>query len=97
MATFNSRYYGKDDAPSEPSAWEEFLSSLGILESNCAALMAAKTQEGQTVRSWVWQNYATRYVPEYILDLLGLRERLTVRWPGTETENVSFIELEDGN
>jgi hypothetical protein len=96
MAQFNSRYCCETDTSSDRSAWEKFLNSLDIPESSCVVLMAAGTQQGESIRSWVWNNYATRYVPEYILDALGLCERLIVRWPGTDGECASFAPLREG-
>jgi hypothetical protein len=69
-----------DDMRPKPTAWEMFLLSAGVPESNCAPLLKGRTQVAGAVRSWVYENYSKRYVPEFILDALGLRKRLKLRW-----------------
>jgi hypothetical protein len=79
MATFDFQFNGRDDVPPEPSAWEMLLLRAGVLESNCISLLASGAQEARAIRSWVHENYSRRYVPEQILDALGLRNLLRNR------------------
>jgi hypothetical protein len=79
MATLDFQFDGRDDFPPEPSAWEMLLLRAGVLESNCISLLASGAQEARAIRSWVHENYSRRYVPEQILDALGLRNLLRNR------------------
>jgi hypothetical protein len=80
MAKFDSRFNRRDDLPPGPSAWEMFLRQAGVPESNCASLLARRTPEARAIRSWVRENYSSKYVPEYILAAVGLRNHLRLKW-----------------
>jgi hypothetical protein len=80
MARFDSPFNRRDDLPSGPSAWEIFLQNAGISESNCASLLAKRTREAHAIRAWIRENYLRKYVPEYILDAVGLHNQLRLRW-----------------
>ena len=95
MATFNLPYDGSDGSPFGLSAWERFLLSVGIPESGCAPLVAGGTQKGRAIRSWVLANYATRYVPEHILEVLGLRTQLALRWHREQRESAVSITTDE--
>jgi hypothetical protein len=84
MSTFNLPYDGSDASTSWLSAWERFLLSAGVPEHRCASLVADGRQEGNAIRSWVLENYARRYVPEHILEVLGLTGKLALRWQREE-------------
>lgn len=86
MATFNLPYDGSDRSPLGLSAWERFIRSAGVSESGCASLVVDGTRKGDAIRSWVLANYATKYVPEHILELLGLRGQLVLRWHREERQ-----------
>jgi hypothetical protein len=89
MATFNLSYDGIDGSQLKLSAWERFLRGAGVPEGSCASLVAGRTQRGKAIRTWVLANYAKRYVPEDILDLLGLRKQLVLRWQRDERDGVT--------
>ena len=74
----------KDSNVSGPSAWDLFLLGAGLNEGNCSSLLTGRSRKARAIRSWVREHYATRYVPEDILDALGLRKQLRVRWQGDE-------------
>lgn len=63
-----------------PSAWEQFLRGAGVSESSCASLVASRSRKGRVIRSWVRDHHSFRYVPEEILEVIGLRRRLRKRW-----------------
>jgi hypothetical protein len=84
MKKFNLAIKRKADEPSSPSAWELFLLGAGVSESHCASLIAGRTPKGRAIRSWVCEHYSTKYVPESILDTLGLRKQLKLRWQGED-------------
>jgi hypothetical protein len=84
MAKFNLTNKRKVDAASGPSAWELFLVAKGVSESNCASLLAGRSHKGRAIRSWVHEHYSTKYVPETILNTLGLRRPLRLRWQGED-------------
>lgn len=86
MATYNLSYDGIEASQLSLSAWERFLASAGVPENSCASLVAGRTGKGKAIRSWVLANYAKRYVPEEILDLLGLQKQLVLRWQREEQE-----------
>lgn len=86
MATFNLPHDGVDGSPSLLSAWEKLLLSAGVPESGCISLVAGSTRTGIAIRSWVLANYATRYVPERILEVLGLDEQVVRKWHSGEGE-----------
>jgi hypothetical protein len=80
MSTFGLSYHVRNNATSARSAWERFLHSSGLPESGCASLVVGGTRQGSAIRSWVRQNYASKYVPEHILEAIGLRKQLALRW-----------------
>jgi hypothetical protein len=80
MSTINLAINQKNYVPAGPSAWELFLLGEGVPESNCASLLASNSSKGRAIHSWVCKNYSTRYVPENILEAIGLRRRLRLRW-----------------
>jgi hypothetical protein len=84
MAKFSVSVDGRDVALRGPSAWEQFLLGAGVAESNCPSLLTGHSQKSRAIRSWVHENYVTRYVPEYVLSALGLQRRLKGRWPDGE-------------
>jgi hypothetical protein len=53
------------EMPIIPTMWEEYLSSLGLQEE-CAP-------NDQRVRTWIRRHYKTRYVPEPILEAVGIK------------------------
>jgi len=59
-----------------PSAWERFLADEGISESRCPSFLNCHTQERSVIQSWVLANYKTRYVPELVIQMLGLQRQL---------------------
>lgn len=95
MATFNLSYGVSDGSSSEPSAWEKFIGSAGFTESGCASLVAGGTREGSAIRSWVLANYTRRYVPENILDALGLRRHLALKRHPDERESPFSIATDE--
>jgi hypothetical protein len=78
MSKFDLPFKRSDDIPTEATAWERFLLGAGVPESNCASLLTGCTRRGSAIR--VRQNYARRYVLEDILEALGLRKQLMLRW-----------------
>ena len=80
MTGINLGISHKNDAPSGPSSWELFLLGEGVPEGNCASILAGQSRKGRAIRSWVRDHYSTKYVPENVLDALGLRKQLRVRW-----------------
>ena len=80
MAKFDSLFNRRGDLPPGPSAWEMFLQQAGVPESNCASLLAQQSRKARAIRSWVRENYSRKYVPEYILAAVGVRNQLRLRW-----------------
>lgn len=80
MATLNRPYDSSNDFPLGLSAWERLLLNARVSESGCASLVEGGMRKGDAIRSWVLANYATKYVPENILEVLGLRKQLALRW-----------------
>jgi hypothetical protein len=83
MAKFDLAF-GHDEAPKGPSAWETFLLGAGVAENKCPAILTGRTRKGREIRSWVREHYSKNYVPEHILEVLGLRRQLTLRWQREE-------------
>ena len=52
------------DPPVVPTAWETLLHNLGVSEEN-----AARSHKG---REWVKAHWNNRYVPEPVLDAVGI-------------------------
>jgi len=73
-----------DSIVSGPSAWDQFLLGAGLNESSCSSLLTGRSRKARAIRSWVREHYATRYVPEDVLEALGLRRQLRSRWQGDE-------------
>jgi hypothetical protein len=84
MTNLNLSFGSKSGLVPGTSAWELFLLGVGVVESNCTSLLASHSQEGRAIRTWVQEHYATRYVPESILETLGLRRQRRLRWHGDE-------------
>jgi hypothetical protein len=84
MTSINLALKQKCDLPKGPSAWESFLLGTGVAEKSCTTLIAGRTRKGRVIRAWVRDHYATKYVPENILEALGLRKQLVVRWQGED-------------
>jgi hypothetical protein len=80
MTNINPAYERQGNSSFGPSAWELFLLGAGVLESSCVSLLARHTRKGRAIRAWVRDHYQTCYVPESILDVLGLGWRLRFRW-----------------
>ncbi len=97
MATFNLSYDGSDGSSSTLSAWEKFIGSAGFPESGCASLVAGGTREGSAIRSWVLANYTRRYVPEHILDALGLRRQLVLKRHTEERDSPFSITTDEAH
>jgi len=74
----------KDSNISGPSAWDLFLLGAGLNENSCSSLLRGRSRKGRAIRSWVRKHYTTRYVPEDILEALGLQRQLRVRWQGDD-------------
>jgi hypothetical protein len=84
MANINLAIKQSNDVLPGPSAWELFLLGTGVPESRCASLLSGQTRTGRAIRAWVLDHYAKNYVPEYILEALGLRKQLIFRWQREE-------------
>jgi hypothetical protein len=84
MATVHFSPSIKDHLASEPSSWDLFLLNEGLNERNCASLLKGRSRQGRAIRTWVLKHYTKKYVPEDILELLGLRGQLRLRWQGDE-------------
>jgi hypothetical protein len=80
MAKFDLPFNRRNDLLLGPSAWETFLQRVGVSESSCASLLAKRTRKARAIRSWVRENYSRKYVPEYILAAVGVRNQLRLRW-----------------
>lgn len=80
MATFNAPHRDSNCSPSVLSAWERLLLDVDVPEGGCASLVERGTQKGNAIRSWILANYATKYVPEHILEALRLRRQLMLKW-----------------
>jgi hypothetical protein len=80
MSNLNLDFKPTTEAIPGLSAWELFLRGAGISEGTCAALVSGRSQQGRAIRSWVHAHYTTQYVPEIILETLGLHRRLELRW-----------------
>lgn len=84
MAKLNPPLESKNASVSIPSAWELFLLGVGVAEKDCTSLFATHSRKAKSIRSWVREHYATRYVPEQVLEACGLRKQLTRQWQGDE-------------
>jgi hypothetical protein len=80
MTNINLGIKQTDQLLSGPSAWELFLRGEGVPESSCASLLAGRSRKGRAIHSWIRKHYSTRYVPENILEVIGLRRQLRLRW-----------------
>ena len=84
MATLHFSPSIKVQLVAEPSAWELFLNTAGLNERSCVSLLQGRSRKGRAIRTWVLKHYAKSYVPEDILEVLGLRGQLRLRWQGDE-------------
>jgi hypothetical protein len=83
MAKFDFGF-NREEVPTGPSAWERFLLGAGVQENTCSKVLSGRTRKGREIRSWVRQHYSKNYVPEHILEALGLRKQLVLRWQREE-------------
>jgi hypothetical protein len=90
MSIFNHPYNAGGNVRPGPTAWERLLLSMGVAERGCASLVTGDTRKGKLIRSWIQDNYARRYVPEYILEALGLQRPLSLKWQGEERHGASY-------
>jgi len=74
----------KDGNVSGASAWDLYLPGTELNENSCSSLIRRRSRKGRAIRSWVREHHATGYVPEDILEALGLRRQLRVRWQGDD-------------
>jgi len=83
MAKFDLSFNHSNALPG-PSAWEKFLLGAGVAENSCSQLVLGRTRKGRDIRSWVREHYTKNYVPEIVLETLGLHKRVMNRWPQEE-------------
>jgi hypothetical protein len=62
--------------PSKTSSWEKLIDRIGVPETACTSLIGCRSQKGLALRSWVREHYKTKFVPENVLESLGLRYEL---------------------
>jgi len=75
-----SRSAVQSQPSSKTSSWEKLLDSIGIPEITCTALIGCRSQKGRALRSWVHEHYRTKFVPENVLEFLGLSYQLKLKW-----------------
>lgn len=80
MATFDLPHKYALPSPPPRSKWEQLLASIGINEKDCTSSLIKRTRKGQAIRLWTLSHYSTSYVPEWILQMLGLQQRLNKTW-----------------
>lgn len=80
METFDLPYKYAQPSPRPRSGWEQLLASIGIDEKDCTTNLIRRTRKGQMIRSWTLAHYSTSYVPEWVLQMMGLHHRLTRTW-----------------
>lgn len=80
MASFDLTYRYAQPSLRPRSGWEQLLASMGIDEKDCTLNLIRRTQKGRMIRSWTLAHYSTSYVPEWILQILGLHHRLDRTW-----------------
>lgn len=80
MANFDLSYEYAECCPHPQSGWEQLLAGMEINETDCTSHLVRRTQKGRAIRSWTLAHYSTSYVPEWILQLLGLHHRLNRTW-----------------
>jgi hypothetical protein len=81
MANFTFVFGSNTGAAQGPSGWELLLRGIGVPEHSCSLLLSGDSSSGRAIRAWVLENYASRYVPEDILETLGLRKQMKLKWP----------------
>lgn len=56
-------------------AWESFLGELGLDDHGAALLAAARPlgDVGSAIRAWAWRHGRRHFIPEPVLDALGLK------------------------
>ena len=61
------------------SAWEQFLDKEGIPEFQCFSLLKDNELKGHVIRSWVLEHYKTSFVPELVIQAMGLQHQIISR------------------
>jgi hypothetical protein len=56
-----------------PTAWERKVRQLGLTEASATALIGAHESPGPMLREYVRKIFARRYVPEIVLEAMGLQ------------------------
>ena len=60
-------------APDVPTEWETFLRSVGVSEARVSKVVRGDGEKAIKIRSWIRANAPRRFVPEKILDDLGIQ------------------------
>ena len=61
------------------SAWEQFLDEEGIPEFQCFSLLKDNALKGRVIRSWVLEHYKTCFVPDRVIQAMGLQHQIMSR------------------
>ena len=69
----------KIDSSPARSAWEQFLDEEGISEFHCFSLLKGNALKGRVIRSWVLEHYKTSFVPELVIQAMGLQHQIMSR------------------
>ena len=56
-----------------PTAWERKVRQLGLTEASAMALIGAREDPGPRLRDFVRKIFERRYVPEVVLETMGLQ------------------------
>lgn len=67
------RLAGKMHEDWTPSAWEKLLRELGISEAMAINVALESSERGMMLRSFAKRECGRKYVPEDVLDVLGIR------------------------
>jgi hypothetical protein len=78
--------FGAQFQPSVETCWEKLLENNGISETACSTLIACRSEEGHAIRAWVREHYKTNFVPEDVLESLGLRDEVNLKWKAEECD-----------
>jgi hypothetical protein len=80
MANFDLPYQNPRYSAPPRCGWEQMLANMEITENDCTSHLVTQTRKDRAIRSWTLTHYSTNYVPEWLLQMLGVHRRLSRIW-----------------
>jgi hypothetical protein len=63
--------------PVQKTGWEKFIAEIGIQEHETLRVLSSRNEKSASIRSWVNANCRSSFVPEPVLEMLGIEVVVT--------------------